>query len=115
METYGEENISTKIPPKHPDKITQPNLSNPSYKEKLLQDKVLSVNPHNDIISSPMDTKILDEDARVEGDSSKDLKQIILTDVDKQRIYEPWKYSVIIKLMGKRLMQHNLKKKIQDL
>lgn len=51
----------------------------------------------------------------VEGESSKDLKQIILTDINRQRIYEPWKYTVIIKLMGKRLVHHYLKKKIQDL
>lgn len=34
---------------------------------------------------------------------------------DLQRIYHPWKYSLIIKLMGKRIPHHYLKRKIQEL
>lgn len=64
----------------------QPNFSNPSYKEKLLQDEVFSTNPQNNITSFPMDIQFPEEDARVEGDSLKDLNQIILTGIDRQRI-----------------------------
>lgn len=41
-------------------------------------------------------------------------KAISLTKEDKQRIYEPWKFSIIVKLFGKRIMHHYLKKKIQE-
>nr|XP_033514387.1 uncharacterized protein LOC117279048 isoform X1 [Nicotiana tomentosiformis] len=34
---------------------------------------------------------------------------------DKQRIYHPWKYSLIIKLQGRRILHQILKQKIQDL
>ncbi|XP_070042758.1 uncharacterized protein [Nicotiana tomentosiformis] len=49
------------------------------------------------------------------GESSQNVRQIILTEDDRKRIYNPWRYSVIIKLMGKRLMHHYLKQKVQDL
>ncbi|XP_019234667.1 PREDICTED: uncharacterized protein LOC109215103 [Nicotiana attenuata] len=45
----------------------------------------------------------------------KNLRQIILSEDDKQRMYNPWKYSLIIKLMGKRIVHHYLKRKTQEL
>ncbi|XP_075092262.1 uncharacterized protein LOC142172523 [Nicotiana tabacum] len=43
------------------------------------------------------------------------IKVIALSEDDRQRIYEPWKYAIIVKLVGKRMMHHYLQKKIQDL
>lgn len=34
---------------------------------------------------------------------------------DKQRIYLPWRFSLIIKLQGKRILHQLLKRKIQEL
>ncbi|XP_075110427.1 uncharacterized protein LOC142181308 [Nicotiana tabacum] len=45
----------------------------------------------------------------------QNMRQIILSEDDKQRIYNPWKYSLIIKLMGKRIVHHYLKRKTQEL
>ncbi|KAH0734298.1 hypothetical protein KY285_010005 [Solanum tuberosum] len=40
---------------------------------------------------------------------------IILSEGDKQRIYSPWKFSVIIKLYGKKIAHNYLKGKLTDL
>lgn len=40
------------------------------------------------------------------------IDQIHLTQEDKLRIYSPWKFSIIIKLMGKRMLHQQLKLKI---
>lgn len=42
-------------------------------------------------------------------------KWINLTEEDKIRIYEPWKFSIIVKLFGKRMLHQYLKRKIQEL
>ncbi|XP_070056894.1 uncharacterized protein [Nicotiana tomentosiformis] len=62
----------------------------------------------------------MDINISADGDNSGAEKinednSIQLSPQDIQRIYEPWKFSVIIKLMGKRILHHYLKKKIQDL
>lgn len=40
---------------------------------------------------------------------------VSLSPNDLRRIYHPWKYSVIIKLLGKRILIHYLKRKVQDM
>lgn len=40
---------------------------------------------------------------------------VTITKEDKQRIYHPWKYSLIIKLHEKRILHQILKQKIQEL
>ncbi|XP_019245220.1 PREDICTED: uncharacterized protein LOC109225082 [Nicotiana attenuata] len=56
-------------------------------------------------------TKIVSD----QGTNLGEAIQISLSLEDRQRIYEPWKFSIIIKLVGKRMLHHYLKKKIQDL
>ncbi|XP_019257760.1 PREDICTED: uncharacterized protein LOC109235974 [Nicotiana attenuata] len=46
---------------------------------------------------------------------NRGIKFISLTEEERQRIYEPWKNSIIVKLVGKRMLHHYLKKKIQEL
>lgn len=46
---------------------------------------------------------------------SSSIKAIQLSISEKERLYSTWKYSLIIKLFGKRIMHHYLKSKIQHL
>ncbi|XP_075096552.1 uncharacterized protein LOC142174621 [Nicotiana tabacum] len=46
---------------------------------------------------------------------TRGIKFISLTEEEKQRIYEPWKNFIIVKLVGKRMLHHYLKKEIQEL
>ncbi|XP_070022877.1 uncharacterized protein [Nicotiana sylvestris] len=43
------------------------------------------------------------------------IKAITLTDQEKERLHYPWKFYLIIKLFGKRIVHHYLKAKIQEL
>nr|XP_016467507.1 PREDICTED: uncharacterized protein LOC107790116 [Nicotiana tabacum] len=43
------------------------------------------------------------------------VKALQLSNDEKDRLYSTWKYSLIIKLFGKRIMHHYLKVKIQEL
>lgn len=43
------------------------------------------------------------------------IKSIVLSQEDNQRIYTPWKYSLIIKLMGLRITHQYLRTKLQQL
>ncbi|XP_019261188.1 PREDICTED: uncharacterized protein LOC109239120 [Nicotiana attenuata] len=40
--------------------------------------------------------------------------KVNLSSEDLQRIYDPWKHSVIIKLLGKRIMHHYLRRRVQE-
>ncbi|XP_019227051.1 PREDICTED: uncharacterized protein LOC109208395 [Nicotiana attenuata] len=58
------------------------------------------------------------EDIEIGSDQGNNLGeaiQISLSLEERHRIYEPWKFSIIIKLVGKRMPHHYLKRKIQDL
>lgn len=46
--------------------------------------------------------------------TTRGIKIITLIEDDKQRIYEPWKCSIIVKLFGKRIL-HQFLKQIQEL
>ncbi|XP_019231502.1 PREDICTED: uncharacterized protein LOC109212329 [Nicotiana attenuata] len=52
---------------------------------------------------------------QLSNSTARGIKQIALTEDCRQRIYEPWKSSIIIKLVGKRMLHQYLKKKIQEL
>lgn len=39
----------------------------------------------------------------------------VVTPDDKQRIYQPWKYSVIVKLIGRKIPHQYLKNKLNEL
>lgn len=62
-----------------------------------------------------MEIQLSEPEATKLGKLSQNVRQIIVTEDERQRIYNPWRYTVIIKLMEKRLMHHYLKQKIQDL
>lgn len=42
--------------------------------------------------------------------TTRGIKMITLTEEDRQRIYEPWKCSIIVKLCGKRILHQYLKR-----
>ncbi|XP_019252916.1 PREDICTED: uncharacterized protein LOC109231737 [Nicotiana attenuata] len=62
-----------------------------------------------------MDIQSPDLEATTPENLSNNMKHIILTEDDRQRMYNPWKYSLIIKLMGKWLVPNYLKRKTQEL
>ncbi|XP_075080585.1 uncharacterized protein LOC142166070 [Nicotiana tabacum] len=62
-----------------------------------------------------MDIQSTDLEATALEVLSQNMKHIILTEDDRERMYNPWKYSLIIKLIGKRLVHHYLKRKTQEL
>lgn len=45
----------------------------------------------------------------------KGIKMISLTAEEEEHLHAPWKFSLIIKLIGKRIVHHYMKTKIQDL
>ncbi|XP_009774449.1 uncharacterized protein [Nicotiana sylvestris] len=47
-------------------------------------------------------------------DTINESYKVNLSSEDVQRIYDPWKHSVIIKLLVKRIMHHYLRKKVQE-
>ncbi|XP_075076605.1 uncharacterized protein LOC142163237 [Nicotiana tabacum] len=110
------------IPPKPPDLIQYPplpnNLERPtSFKDKLLKSNLTIFTPsidHDDMLESTKaveDTKVVHDPGTTLGEAI----EISLSLEDRQHIYEPWKYSIIIKLVRKRMLHHYLKRKIQDL
>ncbi|XP_070025428.1 uncharacterized protein [Nicotiana sylvestris] len=115
-------NLRIPIPPKSPDIELPPSQHNPldlinSYKDKLLGKIQSSNETPNEISPSPMSmdlshTTTVPDAQRIEEHR---IKSIALSDEDIQRIYEPWKFSMIIKLIGKRVLHHYLKVKIQNL
>uniref|UniRef100_M1DF53 Uncharacterized protein n=1 Tax=Solanum tuberosum TaxID=4113 RepID=M1DF53_SOLTU len=50
-----------------------------------------------------------------ENINSHTRKTISLNRQDKERLHSPWKFSLIVKLMGKRMIHHYLKSKITEL
>ncbi|KAK4716500.1 hypothetical protein R3W88_014838 [Solanum pinnatisectum] len=48
-------------------------------------------------------------------EEEQDMGPIILSEEDKQRIYNPWKYVVIVKLFVKKISHRYLKNKLTDL
>ncbi|XP_019226978.1 PREDICTED: uncharacterized protein LOC109208333 [Nicotiana attenuata] len=112
------------IPPKPPDLPTDhststtnstPNISNTaSFKEKLLSQEIITdtlINSNINMIdySEPMRDESSDETL------SSQFKHISLTDENRERMYSPWQFSLIIKLLVKRVVHQYLKRKIQDL
>lgn len=120
------------IPPKLPD--NQQNIQNqevkalntpidainsplPSFKDKLLEN-----NETINIIANPIPSSTFSmdtQDHETETSSVKEDKKfpitVHITLEDMQRIYHPWKLSLIIKLQGKIILHQYLKQKIQEL
>nr|XP_016475195.1 PREDICTED: uncharacterized protein LOC107796885 [Nicotiana tabacum] len=109
-------------PPKPPD-ITHENTmvngveDKASFKEMLLASNPMNFTNSLTLSENPME-EILPEEGVQEHLielNTRGIKAITLTEEEKQRIYEPWKFSLIVKLFGKRMLHHYLKKNIQEL
>ncbi|XP_019265915.1 PREDICTED: uncharacterized protein LOC109243437 [Nicotiana attenuata] len=106
------------IPPKPPDKFNPQTPNTLSYKDTLIQDEFfnnITTQSVEEISTLPKDIQSTELDDHNSGVLSHKLNQIILSEEDRKRMYNPCKFSIIIKLMGKRLVHHYFKKKIQDL
>lgn len=127
---------SIRIPPKPPNGLNSQNMkiiheldkptsnssplptSPPSFKAKLLEQR-----DHIDIntdFSNHFPPFIVDQDQEMTIPSSEEgggISPIMvhISPEDRLRIYEPWKFSLIIKLQDKRTFHHILKRKVQDL
>ncbi|XP_016513949.1 uncharacterized protein LOC107830811 [Nicotiana tabacum] len=107
--------INHHIPPKPPDKdIPTQKEEVKSFKEKLIE----GIQHSQTITETPI---IMDTTTKVQGPFAMqncqmliDENTIQLSEEDQARIYQPWKYSLIIKLIGKKIQHHILKKKIQE-
>lgn len=88
--------------------------NNPSFKDKLLADVLI-----NDIAMQSteniMEADIPECSNTTGEEATKDKFQVHLSAEDMRRIYQQWRYSVIIKLLDKRILHQYLKKKIQEL
>lgn len=113
-----------KIPPKPPDierglpipsiNSTPINTNTYSFKEKLFFHEnvtysLINANTHVFDYSESMMV-----DYTLNSISSK-IKSIALTEEDRGRMYTPLKFSLIIKLLGKRVLHQYLKTNVQDL
>ncbi|XP_019257748.1 PREDICTED: uncharacterized protein LOC109235961 [Nicotiana attenuata] len=82
-----------------------------TFLQTLLLDKHLS--PNTDNISSTIPTATLTDEVSLQADNDDNF--IPISAHDKSRLYEPWKYSVIIKLFGRKIAHHILRNKLIDL
>lgn len=58
------------------------------------------------------DVEIIQANSIALNQMDNEFEHIILTEEEKQRIYKPWTYSVIVKLLGKRISYEYLKNKL---
>ncbi|KAM3266499.1 hypothetical protein P3L10_003493 [Capsicum annuum] len=107
-ETMMDRSSETRIPPEPPDKgSSHDSTDNPiptTYSEILMAQSIT-------VTSFPM---ALQEDPPL-VESSELGDTIPLTAEDKERIYGPWRHSVVVKVLGKRFNHHYLRKKLADL
>lgn len=123
MEPQPYESLSS-IPPKPPDiNLHSQGLNEGEEFKRFYRDMVTAT---NNLIFTPNNNKcniVLSETLPEEGIPiinslqylTQGFKWINLTEEDKIRIYEPWKYSIVVKLFGKRMLHQYLKRKIQHL
>lgn len=88
-----------------------------SFKDMLTASSQMTSTPNLDQADTDLTTTSLEEEEfdHASNFNVRGIKRISLTEEDRQRIYEPWKCSIIIKLVGKCMLHHYLKKKIQEL
>lgn len=104
-------------PPKPPDINTnqisnEATLSILSFKEKLVEgDQDVSINMIIDT-SLQYSTELQDIGQEDKFIHSTNDRQVKLSQEDFQRIFQPWKYSTIVKLQGRRIQHHLLKRKL---
>ncbi|XP_009801431.1 uncharacterized protein [Nicotiana sylvestris] len=131
MEKEETETTTQHIPPKPPDITTiyttsttiTPKTTNgtsaglqTTFKEKLLAPEfMIHINMPED--EQTMEEQQLTEDQipQTSNDLQEGIRTIHLTEEDKNRMYLPWRYSLIIKLLGKRIQHQYLKKKLQKM
>ncbi|KAM3341978.1 hypothetical protein P3S68_026944 [Capsicum galapagoense] len=73
-----------------------------SFKDKLLN-KACSINKYYDYKMGKRPIRANDDNATIDRSNE-----------DKDRIYQPWQFSVIVKLFNKRLAHNYLRTKLQD-
>ncbi|XP_075112822.1 uncharacterized protein LOC142182352 isoform X2 [Nicotiana tabacum] len=82
-----------------------------SFLQTLLANKCISTSINNH--SQPLPNPDLSDEFI--NDKDEDDTFIPISTTDKARLYEPWKYSVIIKLFGRRIAHHLLQTKLIEL
>lgn len=106
------------IPPKPPDlnaidTLMEIDSTPSSFKERLMANESFT-QPMLDQI--PMDTNTTLENEVIQTtESPNNTYTVQFSKEDKKIIYHPWRFSLIIKLQGKRILHDVLKKKIIDL
>nr|XP_016504800.1 PREDICTED: uncharacterized protein LOC107822750 [Nicotiana tabacum] len=116
---------TTQIPPEPPDispktfththTAKQPPLN---FKENLLANEEqidLEMDPIDDIQMQDSSTATTIQPQEKLSPYVGGIKAITLTDQEKEALNYPWKFSLIIKLFGKRIVHYYLKAKIQEL
>ncbi|XP_019239317.1 PREDICTED: uncharacterized protein LOC109219337, partial [Nicotiana attenuata] len=106
-------------PPKLPDITTTKTLEQFILPTTTFKDKLIHGEQETSI-NMTIDANVYDSSNCVQAKKDEQLclpniQQIQLTQEDIHRIYEPWKFSTIIKLQGRRIQHHLLKKKLYEL
>lgn len=68
----------------------------------------INIDPLETLPSTSLDTSIMNPLTTLD-------KKITLSQEDKTHMYLPCKYSIVIKLQGKKILHRILKKKVQDM
>ncbi|KAG5568819.1 hypothetical protein H5410_064165 [Solanum commersonii] len=112
---YCQENLNPPAPPDNGivadtimDTVTE------TTEEEKATFKEIRITPYPPIEAQqiPKESNLEDQLAETEQD---DDDFICLTDEEKKRIYQPWTYSIIIKIFGKRISHQYLKRKLANL
>ncbi|XP_019231542.1 PREDICTED: uncharacterized protein LOC109212363 [Nicotiana attenuata] len=112
--------IDTSIPPKPPDPLIEVrSLADerlPSFKDKLLSPDPINFFHGQHVSSFPITNDFHEAmpATPLQDDPTPRDHAIVLSSEELQRLYEPWKFSVIIKLFGKRILHQYLKKKLHE-
>lgn len=103
------------MPPKPLDK----NLA--SQKEELHSFKEQVIEGMQQSITLTEATNIMDTTTKIQDTAGQQTHQTLteentiqISEEDQARIYQPWKFSLIIKLIGMRIQHHILKRKVQE-
>lgn len=109
--------IQVEPPPKPPDIPSNQSTDFSSLKEKLLtndQEKSFSLSSiPSHLLPMAIDSNEEDLEKTITEQENNHLVQV--SREDKQHIYYPWRYSVIIKLQEKKILHQVLKRKITEL
>ncbi|XP_019266854.1 PREDICTED: uncharacterized protein LOC109244251 [Nicotiana attenuata] len=105
------------LPPKPPNINSFQANQSFTFKDKLLfndSERNLSISqPPSYLLPMAVDT--IEEEGKKVPKGQEDEYMVPITREDKQRIYYPWRFSVIIKLQGKKVLHQILKRKLADL